>query len=166
MQVYREPVPAAEAPTQAVDTVVSFFAVIRRLVAAGTQPGGQKAQHPKTWPLLGRLARAGSMRVADLAEFAGLDASTVSRHVRALEDDGLVARDTDPDDRRAASVRITDLGRAFVQEALQIRAQIIADATSDWSAADREQLADLMGRLAGALDPNAPRPRTQMESSS
>ena len=73
------------------------------------------------------------MRVADLADFAGLDASTVSRHVKALEDDGLVARDTDPDDRRAASVRITDRGRTFVQEALQLRARIIADATADWS---------------------------------
>ena len=81
-----------------------------------------------------RPARArGLDAVADLADFAGLDASTVSRHVRALEDDGLVARDTDPDDRRAASVRITDRGRAFVREALQLRARIIADATADWS---------------------------------
>jgi DNA-binding MarR family transcriptional regulator len=150
------------APTQAVDTVMSFFAVIRRLSAAG----GPGHQHPKTWPLLGRLSHAGSMRVADLADFAGLDASTVSRHVRALEDDGLVARDTDPDDRRAASVRITDLGRAFVHEALQIRAQIIADATADWPEHEREQLADLMGRLAGALDPNAPRSSTPTENPS
>lgn len=150
-------------PALAVDTVMSFFAVIRRLSASANQPGHQ-SQHPKTWPLLGRLAAAGSMRVADLADFAGLDASTVSRHVKTLEDDGLVARDTDPDDRRAASVRITDRGRAFVKEALQIRARIIADATADWSAQDREQLADLMSRLAGSLDPNASSSRTPMES--
>ena len=154
-----------EAPAQAIDTVVSFFAVVRRLATAAGQPGHARAQHPKTWPLLGRLAAAGSMRVADLADFAGLDASTVSRHVKALEDDGLVARDTDPDDRRAASVRITDRGRAFVQEALRLRARIIADATADWSDADRGQLAHLMERLAGALDPDATRSRTQMENS-
>lgn len=153
-------------PALAVDTVMSFFAVIRRLGAAAGQPGQQKVQHPKAWPLLGRLAAAGSMRVADLADFAGLDASTVSRHVKALEDDGLVARDTDPDDRRAASVRITDQGRVFVHEALQIRAHIIADAMADWSDRDREQLADLMGRLASALDPNATRSRNPMESPS
>jgi len=153
----------ATPPPQAVDTVMSFFAVIRRLAAAGGQPGHPKVQHPKTWPLLGRLEAAGSMRVADLAEFAGLDASTVSRHVKALEDDGLVARDTDPDDRRAASVRITDQGRAFVQEALRLRARIIAEATADWPDFDREQLALLMGRLAAALDPNTTRPRDPME---
>ena len=128
------------------------------------QPGHPKVQHPKTWPLLGRLSAVGSMRVADLADFAGLDASTVSRHVKALEDDGLVARDTDPDDRRAASVRITDRGRAFVKEALELRAQIIADATADWPQADRDQLADLMRRLADALDPNSTRSRTREES--
>ena len=146
---------------QAINTVTSFFAVIRRLSTAGTAPGHPKVQHPKTWPLLGRLAASGSMRVADLADFAGLDASTVSRHVKALEDDGLVARDTDPDDRRAASVRITDRGRDFVGEALRLRAQIIADATADWTEHDREQLAALMDRLAQSLDPNAPRDTKQ-----
>ena len=105
------------------------------------------------------------MRVADLADFAGLDASTVSRHVKALEDDGLVARDTDPDDRRAASVRITDRGRTFMHEALQLRARIIAEATADWTDHDRATLADLMARLASALDPNAPHSRNSTGSS-
>jgi len=153
---------------EATDTVMSLFAVIRRLATAGAPPGHPKLQHPKTWPLLGRLAASGSMRVADLAEFAGLDASTVSRHVKALEDDGLVARDTDPDDRRAASVRITDSGKKFMQQALLIRAKVIADATAGWSSADREQLANLMHRLAGELEPSATttRPSTKQETKS
>lgn len=151
-----------EHPDIATETVLSFFTVIRRLA----QADGRHGQHPKAWPLLGRLTHTSSMRVSDLADFAGLDASTVSRHVKALEDDGLVARDTDPDDRRAASVRITDEGRAFIQEAITVRGRLMADATHDWTPEERELLAGLMRRLAVALDPNAPAAPTPTESTS
>jgi len=145
----------------ATETVVSFFTVVRRLAHADARHG----QHPKSWPILGKLSAVGTMRVNDLADRIGLDASTVSRHVRALEDDGLVARDIDPDDRRAASVRITDRGLEFMHEAIAIRGQILADATADWSSADREQLAILMSRLARTLDPGQPKQRNPIGSS-
>jgi DNA-binding MarR family transcriptional regulator len=150
-----------DAVAAASETVVSFFTVVRRLAHADARHG----QHPKSWPILGRLSVVGTMRVNDLAEHVGLDASTVSRHVRALEDDGLVARDIDPDDRRAASVRITERGLEFMHEAIAIRGQILANATADWSSADRDQLATLMSRLAQSLDPSSSTYRNPMGSS-
>src|SRR3954471_2340106 len=64
--------------------------------------------------LLQHVAANPPLRVSDLAGFAGLDSSTVSRHVRTLEDAGLLARAGDPADRRASRLEITDAGRELL----------------------------------------------------
>ncbi len=92
------------------------------------------------------------LRVSDLAECVGLDASTVSRHVKHLEDAGHLARTGDPDDRRASRLRVTERGRAFLEEAMEARAALIAQAIADWPDEDRGTLTTLMTRLAEAID--------------
>ena len=52
----------------------------------------------------------GALRLSDLAAQMELDASTASRHVRALEQLGLVRRSPDPDDGRAFRVELTEQG--------------------------------------------------------
>src|SRR3990170_3275929 len=55
-----------------------------------------------TIPLLHVLTCTGPIRLTDLAQRMQLDASTVSRHARQLEERGLLERADDPDDRRAS----------------------------------------------------------------
>lgn len=50
--------------------------------------------------------------IRDLAVFAVVEASTLSRALDALVADGLVRRAADPDDSRATRIFITDQGRA------------------------------------------------------
>ncbi|MBP6489653.1 MAG: MarR family transcriptional regulator, partial [Ilumatobacteraceae bacterium] len=47
------------------------------------------------------------VRVSELAQFLGVDTSTMSRHVKTLEGGGLVVRAEDPLDGRAAHVGLT-----------------------------------------------------------
>ena len=58
------------------------------------------------------------MRVSDLAACVELDASTVSRQIKQLEDKGIVERTADPADGRASLVRLTDDGRETMHRRL------------------------------------------------
>ncbi|WP_275126955.1 MarR family winged helix-turn-helix transcriptional regulator [Streptomyces sp. UNOC14_S4] len=62
--------------------------------------------------LLQVLAERSPARVSDLAARRHLAASTVSGLIGQMTTAGLVARTTDPDDRRASAVTLTDRGRA------------------------------------------------------
>jgi DNA-binding MarR family transcriptional regulator len=54
--------------------------------------------------------RPGSMRLAQLAQSLGITPSTLTRNLVRLEAERLLARETDPDDSRAARVRLTAAG--------------------------------------------------------
>lgn len=98
------------------------------------------------------------LRVSELARCAALDSSTVSRHVRGLENGGYLIRAGDPDDRRASRLRLTDRGRAFLQRAMAARVAIVEQAIADWPEEDRATLTKLMTRLAESIDRLTPEP--------
>lgn len=102
--------------------------------------------------LLHRLRCTGAMRVSELAKGTGLDASTVSRHLRNLEDAGYTTRAGDPEDRRAWQVRLTDQGCAFLEEAMAARVAVVSEAIAEWSGADRDRLTTLLNRLSESIE--------------
>lgn len=102
--------------------------------------------------LLSHVDRHAPVRATDLAEHVGLDLSTVSRHLRALEDDGLVVRSPDPDDRRAARLELSAEGHAALARALRARAEAVAAATTSWTPTDLTNLEQLLARLADDLE--------------
>jgi DNA-binding MarR family transcriptional regulator len=102
--------------------------------------------------LLGHVERLAPVRATDLADHVALDLSTISRHLRGLEDAGLLTRSPDPDDRRASLLSVTDEGRAFVEEAVRARTAMLAAATTDWPASDVSTLSELLTRLAHDLE--------------
>jgi DNA-binding MarR family transcriptional regulator len=102
--------------------------------------------------LLHHVGRNATMRATDLAEQTGHDVSTISRHLRSLEDDGLLARTPDPDDRRASLLEVTASGRDYLDRAVAVRTAMLADATGDWDPSDVATLARLLHRLATDLE--------------
>ncbi|MEI4486052.1 MarR family transcriptional regulator [Frigidibacter sp. MR17.14] len=69
------------------------------------------------WPVLLHLARLGDGQTqAELAARIGVDASGLVRVIDGLEGRGLVARQPDPNDRRARRIALTAAGRASVAE--------------------------------------------------
>ncbi|SDZ52421.1 MarR family protein [Saccharopolyspora shandongensis] len=61
--------------------------------------------------MLGRLERDGPATASALAAAERVTPQSMARIVQHLIDAGLAERDTDPADRRAAIVRITEAGR-------------------------------------------------------
>jgi DNA-binding MarR family transcriptional regulator len=129
-------------------------AVVGLLMQAGRKlrtrhPGDQV--DPSTFPLAKMLICHKEMRVSDLAAKVELDASTVSRQIKQLEDKGLVERTADPADGRASLVRLTSQGEDTMHAAFQRRFQRIKDALAPWSETDRHHLMIMLNRLASDL---------------
>jgi DNA-binding MarR family transcriptional regulator len=108
----------------------------------------QSSEHGRV-SVLFTLSKLGPMRASALAKECSLDLSTVSRHLRALEDEGHVAKSADPDDKRAFQVGLTRRGHDFVQQYWRNRVSAVhtALAESAWSADDVHRLAELLDRF-------------------
>lgn len=104
------------------------------------------------YTILGLLNDHGPMRNTALAELLHLDGSTVSRHVAALQRAGLIAREPDPDDGRAARLRLTATGQRAVESTRLARRGALRELIGSWPEEDRQALATLLGRLNAGLD--------------
>lgn len=100
------------------------------------------------FPLLVRIDVLGPISVADLADQAGRDHSTVSRQVAKLQALGLVARQTPAGDQRVRAACITPQGREVARTLAAARERVFRRMLRDWTEADRRALARLADRLA------------------
>src|SRR5215207_5908163 len=89
--------------------------------------------------LLPHIDEAGT-RLTVLGTKAGITKQAVGQTIRDLERLGYVARTTDPRDGRASLVSLTDRGKAFLADALAIRAQVASEFVA---ALGEDALADL-----------------------
>jgi DNA-binding MarR family transcriptional regulator len=97
------------------------------------------------------VQRHGPIAVSEVARRLEVDLSNASRQLRALEDQGLVARRVDPADRRVARFVVTAAGRRVLDRVRAVALNDYAVALDDWSARDRQQLASLLDRFRRAL---------------
>jgi DNA-binding MarR family transcriptional regulator len=105
--------------------------------------------------VLHETRRLGTVRPSDLAAQMHLDLSTISRHLRSLEQQGMVQRSTDPHDARALRISITARGADVLIRLTNHRAAMIRDAIAHWPEGDRGALRQLLRRLADDLSPAA-----------
>ncbi|MBO0856251.1 MAG: MarR family transcriptional regulator [Nocardia sp.] len=107
-------------------------------------------------PLLQILAEApGPMRMGELAADLDVEAPHVTRQVQRLERSGYLARITDPDDRRAQRVRITDAGRDTVDAIREVSRRHIRESLAGWTVEDLRRLAALNHRMVDDFLNNA-----------
>lgn len=109
--------------------------------------------------VLATITRFGPIRLSELADIEGVNPTMLSRMISRLEEDGLLRRHPDPDDRRAVLVEVTETGHA---EQLRFRAERTALLTARLAAMPAEQGAELLAALP-ALETLADRlaPRTE-----
>ena len=113
--------------------------------------------------VLGRLAMLGPVRLTQLAQELGLDPSSVSRQVSALERHGLVAKEKDPNDLRAQQLALTPRGEAAVTALRKARADALAELLPSWTTSDLDDLTALLGRLNHDLAANRVTPGARQE---
>jgi DNA-binding MarR family transcriptional regulator len=97
------------------------------------------------------IQRYGPIAVTEIARRLEIDQSNASRQVRSLEEQGLVRRTVDRDDRRVARLGITAAGKRVLAKVRAVALNDYAVALDDWSARDRRQLATLLDRFRESL---------------
>jgi len=111
--------------------------------------------HPQLQPfgyhVLGAVVRHGPLHATRLAEMFSTDKSAISRTVSQLETMGLVSRETDPNDKRAAFVVATDEGRRRVDAVVASDREVLYERLRGWPREDIDRLGDLLSRLTETL---------------
>lgn len=133
-----------------------FHAETARAARGGTAPEMRHGGHgmrggPALLRLLSALARGEApLGVGEIGEAIGVDQPRASRLVAQAVETGLVRREVDPRDARRTRVALTEEGRAVVGRFREAQRDGIAIALEGFSAAEQEQLARLLTRLADA----------------
>ncbi|MET9317762.1 MarR family transcriptional regulator [Kribbella sp. NPDC003505] len=135
-------------PETPIEGVMHAFTRIGRRLKA-KQPG-DTIDH-SAHVVLFALRCNGALRLSDLAGRLELDASTTSRHVRSLEQLGLVRRSPDPDDGRAFRVELTEQGVEQWEASARHRMELLSAAMEGWSEEDVQTFERLMTRFADGV---------------
>ena len=124
--------------------------LLRRLRKADAATG----LRPARLSALSVVVFGGPLRISDLARAEQVRTPTITPIVAALESGGLIVREKDKNDARAAVLRATAKGEKLMAEGRARRVARLTAALSDLSASDRRTLraaAVLMNELAKAM---------------
>lgn len=128
-------------------THLADAALAEALAGHGLQPGW--------FDILAALRRAGTpfeLNPTELTEATMLSSGGTTKRLDRLADAGLVARRSDPEDRRGTLVRLTRRGKAVVDRAIQTHVEREEDLLRSLSSADRRALDVLLRKLLGGFD--------------
>ncbi len=95
-----------------------------------------------------QLLEKEALRMREVSDALGVVPRTLTDTVDGLEEEGLVKREEDPEDRRATRLRLTTHGLSRVTEAHGLLAAAHRAHTSRLSADERTQLIHLLARLS------------------
>lgn len=96
--------------------------------------------------IIGRMPREGCKQ-SELLTATGLTKQALQQMLDGLEQNGVIIRVVDPDDRRARLVQLTEKGRAALMDADRIKASVSEQFEARVGAADLATLEDLLKRL-------------------
>lgn len=119
---------------------------------------GERARiiHPDLTPagylMLAYMAERGPVRASAVVEAFNLDKGAVSRHVHALVELGLAAKERDPEDGRAWVVSLTDEGLRRMAELATERRERLGRLLGDWSDEELASFVATLGRYNASLE--------------
>jgi len=119
---------------------ISVSRLARRLraerLAKGLEPGLSDTQ----LAALGALERHAEMTPGELADHEKVQPPSMTRVISALEERGLVTRGPHPTDRRQVVMRVTEHGRAVVEQSRQLREAWLAQRLGELTPQERTTL--------------------------
>jgi len=106
--------------------------------------------------VLAGLRGDGPQRITTLAERERVAQPTMTTLVQRLERDGLVARQDDPDDKRACRIAVTDSGLQALQQRAAKRAHWLGELLEQLSEPERAAIADALDALDSVIAKGTP----------
>jgi DNA-binding MarR family transcriptional regulator len=105
------------------------------------------------WRVLGLLRRYDGSTQAQLAELLDVEPITVGRMIDRLQAADLVERRTDPSDRRAWRIHLTDTGCATIEQMLPLAKEMFQVAMRRLSQEQQKQLETSLNIIRDNLTP-------------
>lgn len=94
------------------------------------------------------------MNPTELSHFQNVKKNTISSLIRGLEENGLVERTLDPEDKRAVKIRISQKGKDLVKSTGPTRLKLMNDLSSGLNADEKTQLIQLLEKLRKSIHDN------------
>ncbi|MCA9972217.1 MAG: winged helix-turn-helix transcriptional regulator [Anaerolineales bacterium] len=95
-----------------------------------------------------QMGDRGELNPSEISDRQGVSRNTTSALIRNLEDDGLVERRLDPDDRRRFNISLTANGRSLVSDYARQHLATIGSCFAVLSSDEQETLSQLLHRVA------------------
>lgn len=102
---------------------------------------------PTRFRLLQELFRVSEISQISLQKTLDIDAAAVTRHLRGLEDSGMIARRNNPADNRVTLVTLTDQGREHINSYREEKTRFISELLTGFNEQERTELAEMLTRL-------------------
>lgn len=104
------------------------------------------------WFALVTLQRSDGMSQGEMSRLFGVDPARVSRVGRALEKEGLVRRERDPEDGRVVRLYLTDAGRKALEKRPAVEEAVEGRVRRVLSEDEVGELGRMLGLLAEAME--------------
>lgn len=138
-----------------------WIALARAYATFSRAVAGKVSEYGLTVPQFGvleALYHLGPLSLGDLAEKLLVTGGNVTYVMDRLEEHGWVVRERCGDDRRVVRAKLTAAGREVIAEVFPGHADFIRDLTAHLTAADQDELRDLLKRLGKGIARGAPEP--------
>lgn len=99
------------------------------------------------WRVLLALTRESNLRQVELADRMDLEPITLCRILDRLEEGGLIERRSDPADRRAWRVALTDKAGPLIDQLLAVATKLREEAFQGLAPQELEQLREKLSRI-------------------
>lgn len=104
------------------------------------------------WRIMSVLDFNAAITVNDLARYAMIEQSTLSRILKRMQAEGLLVNRRSERDGRVRAIDLTALGRARYDTVRKVAIKHVGHIVSDLSQEERVQLADFVARMRKSLD--------------
>lgn len=104
------------------------------------------------WLILMSLKTRAHANQRQLAEAVGIEGATLTHHLTAMEERGLIRRERDPANRRVQIVELTGEGEQLFRRLVGVATAHDQRLRAGLTSADVSQLAGLLSRLAANVD--------------
>ena len=103
------------------------------------------------WFLLKMLDRSDGISQGEVSQEYEMDPSRVTRTVQAMEREGMILRERDPEDNRVVRLYLTDEGRKLLAKSPQVNEELHRRIQEVMSEEEFEELRRMLVLLAGAM---------------
>ena len=103
------------------------------------------------WFILTRLALEDGRSQGEVSRYYEMDPSRVTRTAQAMENEGLIRRERDPDDNRVVRMYLTDGGRELLEKRPALNEKLHRRINAALDEKELEELRRMLGALGEAM---------------